>query len=132
MSTLIAKIINIQNIDNLHIVKFDFFGQSLSMMSLELTDNIQIGTKIILKTKATSIAIAKDFSGELSYSNKLSSKIVAIQNGKLLTTIRLQTNDTILESIITKDSSLRMNLQVGDDVVALIKANEISIQEVIS
>ncbi len=132
MSTLKAKIVNIQNIDNLHIVKFDFFGESLSMMSLELNDNIQIGVDVLLKTKATSIAIAKKFSGELSYSNKLNSKILAIQNGKLLTTIKLQTNGAVLESIITKDSSLRMNLEVGDDVIALIKANEISIVEIIS
>ena len=125
-----VKIIEIQNVDNLHIVKFDFYGQTLSMMSLELKDNIQVGKEVILKTKATSIAIAKNFSGELSYSNKLNSKIIDIQNGKLLTSIKLQTNDTILESIITKDSSLRMNLEVGDDVVALIKANEISIEEV--
>ncbi len=132
MSILKAQIVDIQNVDNLHIVKFDFFGKQLSMMSLELNDNIQIGTNVILKTKATSIAIAKNFTGELSYSNKLNSKIIAIQNGKLLTTIKLQTNDTVLESIITKDSSLRMDLKVGDDVVALIKANELSIVEVIS
>ncbi|MCF6331251.1 MAG: TOBE domain-containing protein [Sulfurimonas sp.] len=132
MSTLKAKIVNIQNIDNLHIVKFDFYGEHLSMMSLELNDNIQIGVNVLLKTKATSIAIAKKFSGELSYSNKLNSKILSIQNGKLLTTIKLQTIGAILESIITKDSSLRMNLEVGDDVVALIKANEISIVEIIS
>jgi len=131
MSIIKAKIVDIQNIDNLHIVKFDFFTQSLSMMSLELNNNIQIGANVLLKVKATSIAIAKNFSGELSYSNKLSSKIIDIQNGKLLTTIKLQTNDTVLESIITKDSSLRMSLEVGDEVVALIKANEISILKVV-
>lgn len=132
MSTLVAKIIDIKNVDNLNIVKFDFFNQPLSMMSLELSNNIQIGSIVLLKTKATSIAIAKNFSGELSYSNKLNSKIIDIQNGELLTTIKLQTNDTVLESIITKDSSIRMDLEVGNDVLALIKANEISIEEVIS
>lgn len=132
MSTLKAKIIDIQGVDNLHIVKFDFFGHLLSMMSLELSDNIKIGSTVVLKTKATSIAIAKKFSGELSYANKLQCKITAIQNGQLLTSVKLQTNDAILESIITKDSSIRMNLNVGDDVIALIKANEISIVEVIS
>ena len=132
MSTLKAKITDIQGVDNLHVVKFDFFGHSLSMMSLELKNNVQVGSNVVLKTKATSIAIAKDFSGELSYANKLKSKIVAIQNGELLSSIKLQTNDAILESIITKDSSISMNLNIGDDVIALIKANEISIVEVLT
>jgi len=132
MSSLIAKIIDIQSVDNLHVVKFDFFGHLLSMMSLELKNNIKIGSTVVLKTKATSIAIAKEFSGELSYSNRLNSKIIAIENGELLTSVKLQTNDAVLESIITKNSSIRMDLNVGDDVIALIKANEISIVEVIS
>lgn len=132
MSNIKAKITDIKGVDNLHIVKFDFFNEKLSMMSLELKDNVQIGSTVVLKVKATSIAIAKDFSGELSYANKLNSKIIAIENGELLTSIKLQTNDTVLESIITKDSSFIMNLNVGDAVVALIKANEISIVEVIS
>lgn len=127
MSSLVARVSQIDNCDSLHIVKFDFHGQTLSMMSLDLPNNIQIGTKVKLVMKPSHIAIAKDFIGEVSYSNRLNSTIIAIENGQLLTSLQLQCMDATLESIITYNSSKRMNLQVGDSVTAFIKASELSI-----
>lgn len=131
MNSIRATVKEIKSVDNLNIVKFDFNGSTLTMMSLEIKDNIKAGTKVLLTTKPTYIAIAKDFSGEVSYSNRLHVKIDGIQNGELLSSIKLRTDDTVLESIITKESSQRMNLHVGDEVTALIKANELSIMEVL-
>ncbi len=131
MNTIRAKVKEIKSVDNLNIVKFDFNGSILTMMSLEIKKNIKVGTKVILTTKPTYIAIAKDFSGEVSYSNRLHVKIADIQNGELLSSIKLRTDDTILESIITTESSQRMNLHVDDEVIAFIKANELSIMEVL-
>lgn len=132
MNTLTAQVKEIKSVDNLNIVKFDFNGSTLSMMSLELSDKVKVGTKVILGTKATHIAIAKDFTGDVSYSNQLHVKIIHVDNGELLSSVKLQTDDTILESIITKDSSQRMNLHVGDKVTAFIKANELSIMEILN
>lgn len=132
MNIITAQVKEIKSVDNLNIVKFDFNGVTLSMMSLELETAIKIGTKVKLTTKPTYIAIAKEFSGEVSYSNQLSAEIVHVENGELLSSIKLQTSDTVLESIITKDSSQRMNLHVGDRVTAFIKANELSIVELVS
>lgn len=131
MNTLEAEVKQIKSIENLNIVKFDFEGLTLSMMSLELNDNVKIGTRVKLSTKPTHIAIAKDFSGEISYSNQLHVKIVHVNNGELLSSIKLQINSTILESIITKASSERMGLKVDDFVTAFIKANELSIVEIL-
>lgn len=131
MNTLVAKVKEINSIDNLNIVKFDFNGTTLSMMSLELKKYVKVGARVKLTTKPTYIAIAKDFNGEVSYSNQLHVKIVHVENGELLSNIKLQTDDTILESIITRDSSDRMNLHVDDEVTAFIKANELSIMEVL-
>lgn len=131
MSNLIATIKKISACDSLHIVEFDFFDQTLSMMSLDLADNLKVGTKVKLIAKPSHIAIAKNFSGEVSYSNRLNSTISSIENGKLLSSIQLSFFDTTLESIITLNSSKRMNLQVGDNVTAFIKASELSIGEII-
>ncbi len=131
MNTLIANVKEIKSVDNLNIVTFDLNGITLSMMSLELHKDVKIGAKVRLTTKPTYIAIAKDFTGEVSYSNQLHVKIVHVENGELLSSVKLQLQDETLESIITKDSSLRMNLQVGDEVTAFIKANELSIMEVL-
>ena len=132
MSSLIASVSKIHSCDSLHIVKFECNSEVLSMMSLDLDEKIKVGTKVKLLAKPTHIAIAKDFSGEVSYSNQLKTTIISCNNGELLTSIKLKYFDTILESIITVDSSKRMNLQVGDKVTAFIKASEISIGEILN
>jgi len=131
VSIFLATVTSIESCDSLHIVKFNAYGTTLSMMSLDLAQNIKIGTKVKLIVKPSHIAIAKNFSGDVSYSNKLSSTIIAIENGQLLSSIELRFFDTVLESIITVASSKKMNLQVDDRVEAFIKASELSIAEVL-
>ncbi|MGK0256524.1 MAG: molybdopterin-binding protein [Arcobacteraceae bacterium] len=131
MNNIIATVAQIQSCDSLHIVKFDFNGIALSMMSLDLDTKIQVGTKVKLVTKPTNIAIGKDFSGEVSYSNQLKCTIEEIENGKLLCCTKLKIFDTFLESIITVNSSKSLNLKVGDIVTAFIKASDLSICEVL-
>ncbi|BFU78722.1 hypothetical protein ALC152_19370 [Arcobacter sp. 15-2] len=131
MNKLIATVANIQKCDSLHIVKFDFCGQTFAMMSLELNETIQIGTKVSLVVKPTHIALGKNVDGELSYSNQLKCVITSIENGQLLSSVKLAFFDTTLESIITVNSSKKMNLQVGDTVTAFIKASDLSIGKVV-
>jgi molybdopterin-binding protein len=100
------------------------------MMSLDIDKNIKIGTTVRLIIKPSHIAIAKNFSGDVSYSNILKVTIVSVENGQLLSSIKLKYFDTVLESIITVSSSKRMDLKEGDEVIAFIKASEISIGEI--
>lgn len=132
MSQIVATIKKINNIDNLNIVEFDFEGITLKMMSLDLSNEMQIGKKVRLSIKPSNIAIGKNLSGDLSFSNKLGSTIKNIENGQLLCSILLEVNNTLLESIITVDSSKRMNLQKDDAVSVLIKASDLSIEEILS
>ncbi len=127
MSRLAATIISIETVENLNIVKFDFNDTILTMMSLDLNDKIKIGTKVNLSLKPTHVAIAKDFNGIVSYSNQIKTTIKYIDNGKLLSSIKLGIDDTVIESIITAESSKKMDLKIGDSATALIKASEISI-----
>lgn len=127
MSNLVAKIVDIQSSDSLHIVKFDAYGQTLSMMSLDLDKNMSVGTKVELSIAPSHVAIGKDFSGDISYSNRLEVRVASCENGVLLTSLKLELFDAYLEAIITAESSKRMDLKVGDRVMALIKASEVSI-----
>jgi molybdopterin-binding protein len=132
MSKLHAQIKNIDSVDNLNIVTFDYNSIALKMMSLDLNENVIVGKKVSLNMKPTSVAIGKNFSGMLSYSNHIKAVIDSIENGKLLSSIVLSVNgDDFLESIITVESSKRMDLKVGDKVTAIIKASEISIAEIL-
>ena len=132
MSQLVATIKKINSVDNLNIVEFDFNGLTLKMMSLDLNDDVKIGKKVELSVKPSNISIAKNLIGEISLSNQIVATIQSLENGQLLTSVILKINDTILESIITIDSSKRMNLQIGEVVTILIKASNLSIEEVIN
>jgi molybdopterin-binding protein len=113
-------------------VEFDFFGKTLKMMSLDLNKNVQIGKKVKLAVKPTNISIAKNLFGEISLSNQIVVNIKNVENGQLLSSIILEVNDTTFESIITADSSKRMNLQKNEQVTILIKASDLSILEVLN
>lgn len=131
MNTLKAQVTQIDSMDNLTIVKFDYEGTALSMMSLGLKD-VKVGSQVILSINASHIAIGKDLKGDISLSNRFDCIIKALDKGKLLSSLKLSINDDSLSSIITTSSVNRLNLIVGDEVQALVKASEISIKEVIS
>ncbi len=132
MSQFVATIKKIQTVDSLNIVEFSFSKFTLKMMSLDLSKDVQIGKKVKLSVKPTNIIIAKDLFGEISLSNQLVVTIDNIENGELLSSIILKIDDVYFESIITVDSSKRMNLQKGDEVKALIKASNLSIEEILN
>ena len=130
MSKIIAKVVAIESYENITLVKFAVASQTLSMMSLDISPDVRVGTRVKLLINSSHVAIAKEFSGEVSYSNQIDTKIKTLKNGELLTHISLAFGESIIESIITKSSSLRMKLREGDSVTAFIKASEISIYEV--
>ena len=132
MSKLAARVKNIRNYQNLNIVEFDFSNTILKMMSLDLNKNIIVGKKVELLIKPTNIIISKGEIGEISLSNRLHATIKTLNNGELLSSILLKIDDYTLESIITKDSSLAMNLKENDIITALIKASDISISKVLN
>ena len=132
MSQFVATIKKINSIDNLNIVEFDFHGLTLKMMSLDLNADVQVGKKVKLSVKPTNISIAKNLVGEISLSNQIVATIENLENGQLLSSVSLKVHNTLLESIITVDSSKRMNLQIGEVVTILIKASNLSIGEVLN
>jgi molybdopterin-binding protein len=132
MSKLVAIVKSIRTHQNLNIVEFDFMHTVLKMMSLDLNSNVQVGKKVELLFKPTSVSVSKGFIGEISLSNRIIATIEDLENGELLSSILLKIGDFTLESIITKDSSLAMNLQKNDTVTALIKASDLSISRVLN
>ena len=128
---MIARVKDIKTIDNLNIVEFDFNGLTLKMMSLELHKEVKLESKVKLLVKPSNVIISKNYIENISLSNQALAKIVAIENGELLSSISLKIGDTTFESIITKESSKRLHLQEGNIVNILIKASDLAILRVL-
>ncbi len=116
---------------SLHIVTFDFAGTRLQMMSLALPREAKAGAEVVLTIKSTYIALAKSFSGEVSYTNLIPAAVAAVRQGKLLSSVLLEAGGYRLESILTRDAAERMRLRKGEEVTLLVKASELSILEVL-
>lgn len=131
MNKLPARVSFIEGEQALHIISFEGVGYSLKMMGLDLPKGLHVNARVTLGVKASHVAIAKNLRGELSYSNQLNATIGAMEEGKLLCTLRLHVKEYVLQSFITLASAKRMQLQVGDEVVLLIKASDLFVLEVL-
>ncbi len=132
MSQIVASIRDINKSGTLHLVEFNLNNNSsLFMITLELNETIKIGVNVKLLIKPFSIVLAKELRGEISYLNRLEAKIKSIEVGEILTNIELKYFNHILESTITTKSFNSMSLKEGDTILALIRATDISILEVI-
>ena len=131
MNQIKAIITQIDTVDTLNIVKFNFQGNALTMMSLDLNEEVSVGKEVILGIKPTHIAIGKGHIGLVSYTNQIQATIISCKNGELLSSIKFSVNDIVLESIITLESTLRMDLKIDDDVIMMLKASELSILKVL-
>ena len=131
MNIFRATISQIESIDNLNIIKCYFLDQRLELLSLELGNGIKVGSMVELTTKPSNISIAKNFTGMVSCFNQIKSKIKEVENGELLSSIKLIVGESIIESIITKEMSLKMNLKEDDEVNIFINQSELSIFRVL-
>jgi len=131
MNQITASVTDIQSVDNLNIVTFKANDNSLKMMSLDLSSKFVVNARVSLSFKPTTVAIAKNSSGDLSFSNQLKVKIISLEVGTLLSSLKLGFYEYTLESIITSESVKRMNLNVGDNVIALIKSSDLSVGSVL-
>ena len=127
MNLITATIRDIKKHQNISALRFDALGFELGMVALEIDETLQIGAVVNLKAKATNIALAKEINRQLSISNQLKGRVVEINHGEILCSVKLKVQETTLESIITEHSAIAMNINIGDTIVALIKASDISI-----
>lgn len=131
MNELRATVTQIQNLDNLNLVELEHENILLTMINLEL-DNLKVNDEVILCVNSSHISIAKEFKGEISLSNKLPCTIDTIDKGELLSSLKINIHNTYFTSIITTKSVNRMNLNLGDEVLALIKASDLQIKRILN
>ena len=127
MNQLIAKVIHIEHVNNLHQLKFRLKKEVIHMLSLEVDSHLKVGSEVTLSVKPTNVSIAKNVSGTLSFSNQLKGSVVHVNNGKILSSISIDVEGFILESLISLNASLEMKLEKNDKVLVLIEGSNIAI-----
>lgn len=90
---------------------------------------LAVGREVQVLFKETEVSLAKNLSGQLSLHNRLHGKVQHIKHGAILSEVALDYAGQTVTSIITSRAVERLNLQAGDAVEALIKANEVSLME---
>ena len=105
-------------------------GHSLTATLVDASGQIQrwqIGMAVMLQFAETDVALAKGLSGRISMRNRIDAIVLEIEPGQILSKVGLDAAGHRLQSIITTRSTITLDLQVGDRVEALVKANEMSV-----
>jgi molybdate transport system regulatory protein len=90
-------------------------------------DYLVVGSDVTLLFKETEIALAKNLRGLISLRNRIPVRVTAIERGDILGAVSLDYDGLQLVSVITSRAIDRLEIKVGDDLEALIKANEIAL-----
>lgn len=91
---------------------------------------LAVGRAVTVLFKETEVSLAKSLAGELSLRNRIPAKVVSVRRGDILSEVVLDGGAGVsLTSIVTTRAVGRLSLAPGDEVEALIKANEVSLTE---
>ena len=110
----------------------DVDGHSFSAMLIESATQpewLQTGNAIELVFKETEVSLAKNLSGMISMRNRMKCTVLHIERGELLSKVSLQFQKYVITSAITTRSINSLDLKIGDEVEALVKANEVSLMK---
>ncbi len=128
MNVLKGTIIQIENSGNISMIGCNIQDQLLKAVIINDTTSenpLNIQSEIELLINESEIAIAKNISGSHSITNQLHCTVKDITKGDVFSRICLDLDGQYLNSLITTESCEKMNLNQGNEVVALVKANEI-------
>jgi len=132
MNKLSGKISRIQQSGAILLVDVDVDGQGFSAMLIESAiqpEWLQTGNTIDLVFKETEVSLAKNLSGMISMRNRMKCTVEQIERGELLSKVSLKFQNYTITSAITTRSVDSFKLAIGDEVEALVKANEVSLMK---
>lgn len=129
MNKLSAVIVHIDSNAHVSLVDLAVGKDVLRAILLETpaqVDYLQVGNQVSVLFKETEVSLAKNLSGLISLSNRLKVNVKHIERGEILSAVTLDyqpTNEIV--SVITTHGVDKLQLKVGDEVEAFVKANEV-------
>lgn len=103
--------------------------KSIVVETPETAEFLKIDGPIKVLFKETEVVISTDDNPQISLRNKMKATIQSIEEGKLLSKIRMDTNAGHITSIITTNAVVQLNLVEGSNVLAMVKTNEVLLSE---
>jgi len=130
MNVLKGIISEIQSYEGISLVKVKSNKNSFSSIVLDTPDTADYlrenrSVKIIFKE--TEVIIAKDLNPSISIQNQILCRIESIKKGVILSQIALSIGEESIQSIITTNACEQLDLKENENVMALIKTNEVSL-----
>lgn len=130
MNVLKGIISEIQSYEGISLVKVKSNNNSFSSIVLDTPDTADYlrenrSVKIIFKE--TEVIIAKDLNLSISIQNQIWCRIESIKKGVILSQIALSIGEESIQSIITTNACEQLDLKENENVMALIKTNEVSL-----
>jgi molybdopterin-binding protein len=131
MNKLTGHIIKQSKVDDLCLLEIDVDSVVFKSIIIEeqLESFYRLGDCVNLLFNETEVILTKDSSIEISLQNRLICKVESIEQGQLLSVVKMRFNTVFISSIITTNSLERLNINVEDEVLAMIKTNEIMLSK---
>ncbi len=133
MNKLPGKIKQIKNSEYLSEVTIALENNAIFNVFLVETPQtasyLQLEQKINLLFKETEVIISKNLTPDISIQNQLKAEIIEIKPGKILSEIILKSHVGEIKSLLGSTLLQQMNFAESQEVLILVKANEIMISE---
>lgn len=132
MNRISGIISHIQHSGAILLVDIDVEGHGFSAMLIDSAIHpewLTEGNFVDIIFKETEVALAKNLSGIISMRNRMKCTVQQIELGEILSKVSLQFQKYLITSAVTTRSAIALNLKIGDEVEALVKANEISLMK---
>lgn len=107
----------------------DILFKSIIIDSPNASEWLKQGSATNILFKETEVVLAKVLEDKISLQNRIECEITKIIRGKLLSEIKLSSNLGAFSSIITTKSVNRLELEVNQKIIAMIKTNEIMLAQ---
>lgn len=133
MNRLRGRITSIQSNDHVSLVDVEVSGDIFTATLLETPEDapyLRLGNVVDVLFKETEVSLAKGLSGLISLRNRVNTTVKQVRSGVILSEVVLDYRGQRISSIITTGSIRRLDIKPGDEVEALVKANEVTLMEV--
>ena len=139
MNRLSGRILGVESSGDLSLVEVDVGGQVLTSLVLdtpETSPHLGAGAETAALFKETEVMLARPGLGPMSVRNRLACRVLGREPGRLVTHFRLEARlfrdgaeaPAVVHALVTTRAVAELGLRDGEEVLALVKSTEVSLE----